>query len=101
MQTKTKISAPVVRLNIAMVALVVASFLLRLIFANMAAAQTNDIADQLDQVKDLQLANEQLQLSIAELRSVERLNQVSSELALVHSDHVIYLQPRGSVAYNR
>ncbi|MFH0874166.1 MAG: hypothetical protein V1846_05010 [Candidatus Komeilibacteria bacterium] len=100
MITKTKTTIPLVRINVALVALVVATFLLRLIFANVAAAQTNDTANQLNQAKQLSLENEQLQLSVAELRSIERLNQVSIALSLVRSEKVIYLQPRGSVAFN-
>lgn len=101
MKTKINTTIPLVRINMALVALVVATFLLRLIFANMAAAQTNDIADQMQQAKQLALEHEQLQLSVAELRSIERLNQVSAALSLVQSEKVIYLQPRGSVAFNR
>ena len=101
MLAKTKNHTPVARVNIALAVMVPATFLFRLIFANMAAAQTNDIAKQWNEAKQLGLEHEQLQLSVAELRSIERLNQVSSALSLVRSEKVIYLQPRGSVALNR
>jgi hypothetical protein len=51
--------------------------------------------------QELKIANEQLTLSVAELRSIERLTDVSNRLSLVKADHVMYLEPRGSVALNR
>jgi|GEM_PF-6311830 len=96
---KTKINMR--RINILLLILLVGSFLMRLVFANWSASQSYEMSQHSTTSQDLKLASAQLTLSVAELRSIERLTAVSNQLSLVRADNVLYLEPRGAVAINR
>jgi cell division protein FtsL len=89
------------RINILLLILLIGSFLMRLVFANWSASQSYEMSEYTNKVQDLKASNDQLALSVAELRSIERLTAVSNQLSLVKADHVMYLEPRGAVAINR
>ncbi len=89
------------RINILLLILLIGSFLMRLVFANWSASQSYEMSEYTNKVQDLKASSDQLALSVAELRSIERLTAVSNQLSLVKADHVMYLEPRGAVAINR
>ena len=89
------------QINILLLILLVGSFLMRLVFANWSASQSYEMSQYSNKLQDLKFTSEQLALSVAELRSIERLTAVSNQLSLVRANHVVYLEARGSVALNR
>ena len=88
-------------INVAVLILLIGSFLSRLIFSNFAATQDYELSRYSVELKDLQRDYEQLTLSATDLQSIDRLLADSGRLNLVKVDQVYYLRLSGSVAINK
>ncbi len=88
-------------INVALLILLITSFLTRLIFSNFAANQTYELTSYTKNLKDARTQNEQLILASTELQSMDRLINDSTRLNLVKVATVYYLKSQGSVAINK
>lgn len=91
----------VVKANIALLVSLVLIILLNLITSNYAASKKYETAQYVREYDRLRDETQQLTVSVAELRSIDRVDRERERLNLVAVQAVHYIAAKGPVALNR